>query len=64
MGFKNLKQKQEELRQDLLNKNQSNNLNNQKKLKLSLPYYDYNKITQYFNRNEVKIVLRVNTDTP
>ena len=64
MGFKNLKQKQEELRQDLLNKNQSNNLKNQKKLKLSPPYYDDSKITQYFNRNEIKIVLRVNTDTP
>ena len=60
--FKNLKQKQEELRQKLLNKNQSNNISNQKQLKLSPPCYDDSQITQYFNRKEVKEALHVNTD--
>ena len=59
--FKNLKQKQEELKKKLENKNYSNN-NNQKKLKLSPPCYDDSKITQYLNRNEVKTALHVNTD--
>ena len=59
--FKNLKQKQEELKKKLENKNYSNN-NNQKKLKLSPPCYDDSKITQYLNRNEVKKALHVNTD--
>ena len=60
--FKNLKQKQEELRQKLLNKNQSNNISNQKQLKLSPPCYDDSQITRYFNRKEVKEALHVNTD--
>jgi carboxypeptidase C (cathepsin A) len=59
--FKNLKQKQEELKKKLENKNYSNN-NNQKKLKLSPTCYDDSKITQYLNRNEVKKALHVNTD--
>ena len=59
--FKNLKQKQEELKKKLENRNYSNN-NNQKKLKLSPPCYDDSKITQYLNRNEVKKALHVNTD--
>ena len=60
-AFRNLKEKQEELKKKLKNKkNLKNSIQN--KLKLSPPCYNDKPMTDYLNRADVKAALHVNTD--
>ena len=61
--FPNLKKKQEQLREKLKNNLNKNGENSKKQqLKLSPKCYDDKQMIQYFNREDVKSALHVNTD--